>query len=225
MKIGIISDIHGNLRALEAILEYFRKLNVDTIISLGDNIGYYHQSIEVLDLIKEKNIFTIMGNHEAYLIRKLECSDEKWRIIFLQNLKENLSNKELNWISNFPLTYEINTDSSKIALFHGSPWNPLEEYIYPNSEKINNFNNLPWDYIFLGHTHISMLKKLENKYIINPGSCGQSRDGDLRASAITIDTYSNDISFIKENYEIQLTIKEAINSGVSEEAIKKLKGE
>lgn len=225
VKLGIISDIHGNLRAMNSILNVFNEYKIEKIFCLGDNIGYYHQSLEILDLIKKNKIFSIMGNHEAYLVGYLSCPAKKWNKIFLEKIKKNISREDLKLISNCPICYETIIHDKKLAFFHGSPWGPLEEYIYPNSDKINKFKDLEWDYIFLGHTHIPMYKKINNINIINPGSCGQSRDHDPRASAVIIDIFKNEMLFIKENYEIQLTIKEAIECGVSDEAIKVLKGD
>ena len=223
MKIGVLSDIHGNLRALEAILRAFRLRGVEQrIICLGDMIGYYHQSLEVLNLLMKLNITGILGNHEAYLLGYLKCSPEKWQAYFLESVKENISPKHLEWLSALPKSLEININGKHIAFFHGSPWNPLEEYIYPDSNKFDDFTALHWNYIFLGHTHYPMFKQVGSVNIVNPGSCGQPRDGDLRASASIFDSEKEQIFFIRESYDIQSTIKEARLAGVSSVVIKKL---
>lgn len=222
MKIGILSDIHGNLRALEVILRAFRLQSVEKIICLGDMIGYYHQSLEVLNLLMKLNIRGILGNHEAYLLGYLKCSPEKWPVYFLDPVKENISPKHLEWLSTLPKSLEININGKYIAFFHGSPWDPLEGYIYPDSNKTDDFATLHWDYIFLGHTHYPMLKQAGRVNIVNPGSCGQPRDGDLRASAVVFDPEEEQILFIRESYDIQSTIKEARLANVPSEVIKKL---
>ena len=222
MKIGILSDIHGNLRALDAILHVFRLQNVEKIICLGDMIGYYHQSLDVLDRLIELDVISILGNHEAYLLGYLECLEEKWKVCFLEQVKENISPKHMEWLSALPKSLEIDLNGKHIVFFHGSPWNPLEEYIYPNSNKFDEFTTLHWDYIFLGHTHYPMLKQVGNINIVNPGSCGHPRDGDLRASAIIFDSEKGQVFFIRESYDIYLTIKEARLVGVSSWVIKRL---
>lgn len=222
MKIGVLSDIHGNLRALEAILRTFQLRSVEKIICLGDMIGYYHHSLEVLNLLMKVNVISILGNHEAYLLGYLNCSPEKWQAYFLDPIKENASPKHLEWLSALSKSLEIDINGRHIAFFHGSPWDPLEEYIYPDSNKFDDFATLHWDYIFLGHTHYPMFKQVSNVNIINPGSCGQPRDGDLRASAAIFDSEKEQIFFIRESYDIQSTIKEARLAGVSSAVIKKL---
>jgi putative phosphoesterase len=222
MKIGILSDIHGNLRALEAILHAFQLRGVEKIICLGDMIGYYHQSLEVLNLLMKLNVTGILGNHEAYLLGYLNCPPEKWQTCFLDPVKENISPKHLEWLSTLPKFLEINITGKHIAFFHGSPWDPLEEYIYPDSNKFDEFATFHWDYIFLGHTHYPLLKQAGSVNIVNPGSCGQPRDGDLRASAAIFNPEKEQILFIRESYNMQSTIREARLAGVPSGAIKKL---
>ena len=221
-KIGIISDIHGNLRSLKAILRAFRSRNVEKIFCLGDMIGYFHQSTDVLDLIMKSNIQCILGNHEATLLGQLKCSPERWKAYFLGSVKESITSKQLEWLSALPKSLDLNINNKKITFFHGSPWDPLEEYIYPDSNKFDDFATLQWDYIFLGHTHYPMVKRVGSVNIINPGSCGLPRDGDIRASAAIFDSEKGPIFFIRESYDILSTMEEARSVGVSSEAIKKL---
>lgn len=223
MKIGIFSDIHGNLRALEAILDSFWNQGIKNLICMGDIVGYYHQSLEVLDSIMKLNIQSILGNHDAYLLGKLKCSSEKWRVYFLEQVKESISKEQLEWLSELPEFLEINLNGKKLAFFHGSPWDHLEEYIYPDSNKFESFKTLNWDIIFLGHTHYPMVKEVGSVKIVNPGSCGQPRDGDLRASAVIYDSKKEQVFFIRENYNTQLTVEEARSAGVDPEVIKKLR--
>jgi predicted phosphodiesterase len=185
-------------------------------------IGYYHQSLDVLDICMKSNIQCILGNHEAIFLDYLKCSPVNWKAYFLDTLKEGISSKQLEWLSALRKSEDLNINGKKITFFHGSPWDPLEEYIYPDSNKFDDFATLHWDYIFLGHTHYPMFKQLGSVNIINPGSCGLPRDGDLRASAAIFDSEEGQILFIRESYDVQSTIEEARSAGVSLEAIKKL---
>lgn len=224
MKIGVLADIHANLRALESTLKIFDSNKVERIFCLGDMIGYYHNSIEILELIREKNIECILGNHEAYLLEYLDCPTWKWKLCFLDRVKKNISPKYMDWLSTLPETLEISLEGQKIAFFHGSPWNHLEEYIYPDSDKFEKFTELPYGYVFLGHTHYPMFKKIYDVNVINPGSCGQPRDNNLKAKAAIVNLTKKDILFIEESYDIQVTIEEAYRSGVPYESIKFLGG-
>lgn len=222
LKIGILSDIHGNLRAFEATICSLRSYNVDKIFCLGDMIGYFHQSLDVVDRLIESDIECILGNHEAYLLGYLPCSLEKWQIYFLDEVKIKILTKQLKWLSTLPKSIGIDIDGKKVGFFHGSPWNPLEEYIYPDSKKITDFTSLKYDYIFLGHTHYPMLKQAGNVKIINPGSCGLPRNGDVRASAAVVDLKEETVIFINQSYDIHSTINGAKSAGVDIEVINKL---
>jgi putative phosphoesterase len=224
MKIGLLSDIHGNLRALQAVLRVFDTVGVDRIICLGDTLGYYHQSIEVLDTLIGLDTKCILGNHEAYLLGYLECSKHKFNKYFLQNVSENISLKHLHWLSALPVSLEVHVNDKKLAFYHGSPFNPLEDYIYPDSHasKFDRLSKLDFDYIFLGHTHYPMLKKAGRVTIINPGSCGQPRDGDIKACGAIMDTEKDQNVFVREAYDSSSTIREALLAGVSLDAIQKL---
>lgn len=222
MRIGILSDIHGNLRALKAIVKAFQVENVDNIICIGDMIGYYHQSLEVIDFLMGSEIQCILGNHEGIFLGINDYPKDKWNLYFFDQVKENISPQQKEWLSKLPKFLEINNKGKKIAFFHGSPWDPLNEYIYPNSDKFNKFGAFPWDYIFLGHTHYPMTKKVGKVNIVNPGSCGQPRDGDIRASAAIFDSENEQIIFVREAYDVKSTIEEARLAGVSSVVIKKL---
>ena len=222
LKIGILSDIHGNLRAFEATVCSLRSHNVDKIFCLGDMIGYFHQSLDVVDRLIESDIECILGNHEAYLLGYLPCIIDKWQVYFLDEVKNRMPTNQLEWLSALPKSIEVDIDGKKLGFFHGSPWNPLEEYIYPDSKKLNDFAGLEYDYIFLGHTHYPMLKQAGNVKMINPGSCGLPRTGDVRASAVVVDFEEKTVLFIKESYDIHSTIHEAKSAGVHIEVIKKL---
>ena len=222
MKIGVLSDVHGNLRAFEATICSLRSYNVDKIFCLGDMIGYFHQSLDVVDRLIESDIECILGNHEAYLLGYLSCSIDKRQKYYLNDIQKKISKKQLKWLSDLPKLLEMDIYGKKLGFFHGSPWNPYEEYIYPDSKKINDFTSLKYDYIFLGHTHYPMLKQAGNVKIINSGSCGLPRNSDVRASAAVVDLKEEIVLFINKSYDIYSTIQEAKSAGVDIEVIKKL---
>lgn len=223
MKIGIIADIHSNLRALEAVLRNFKKQHVDKIFCVGDMIGYYHNPVEVINLLQSIKANCTLGNHEAYLLGYKKCSIEKWRLCFLDLVKEKLTADQFNWLKELPDRLELTINSKKIAFFHGSPWDHLEEYIYPDFNDFGKFGEFSYDFIFLGHTHHKMLKFLQNMRIVNPGSCGQPRDEKNKANAVILNLDKNKVTFLRETYDVAKTIKEAKRAGVPQEAIFRLK--
>lgn len=222
MRIGLISDIHGNLRALKAVLDEFEGMELDSIHCLGDMIGYLHQSSQVVDEIARSKIQTIMGNHEATALGILACSAEKWKDYNMEAVKKGLTEKQKTWLRGLASSRMMEIDDRRCGFFHGSPWSPLEEYIYPDSDKFEEFPALGYRVVFLGHTHRQMLKHVGGVTILNPGSCGLPRDKSSGASAAVYDSLSGEATFIHAEYDIAATIEEAKRSKASMVAIEKL---
>ena len=215
MQIGIISDIHGNFDALEVILRAFERKNVEKIICLGDMIGYFHQSIAVLDRLMELKVSAICGNHEAYLLGSLSYPPERAGIYNLDYVHKAISPKALHWLASLPTKLHLTIEGKIISFFHGSPWDPLQEYIYPDYPQFEKFLTIDSDYLFLGHTHYPFYKKIETKSIGNPGSVGLPRNGDNRAQAAIFDIGSKFLlEFIQEEYNIERFLESAQKHGV-----------
>ena len=225
MKIGVISDIHGNLPSLEAVLNAFDERDVDTIVCLGDLVGYFHQSLEVLESVIDSNTVTILGNHEAYLLGILDCSIANWFAYNLDYVRSSIPPRVLEWLSGLPRELFMTIDGLNLAFFHGSPWQPLEGYVYPDSTSLSRFTQLPYDFVFLGHTHYQMIKNLRNTTIINPGSCGLPRDGDRRAGAAILHV-GNDvqIELLRIEYDVDSFVISAGDKNVNSDALGRLKG-
>ncbi len=222
MKIGVISDIHGNKDSLDAVLGALDKQGVDVIVCLGDMIGYFHQSLEVLELVQQSDIIPILGNHEAYLLGILDCPADRWRAYNLEYVRDSISSKTLHWLQKLPESFCMHFKELDLAFFHGSPWSPLEEYIYPDSTQFNRFCGLGYNYVILGHTHYQMVKNIGAVSIINPGSCGLPRDGDPRAGAaiLNFDDIAS-VEHLKVDYAVDSFITSAKNNNVNIDALNK----
>ena len=110
--VAIITDIHGNLEALEAILKDIKTQEIDEVICLGDTIGIGPNSKECIDLLMENNVKSVLGNHEIYLLKGTDfdsfiVGEEKEHYNWV---KESLKDKEIDYIRKCPLYYEINID-------------------------------------------------------------------------------------------------------------------
>ena len=182
MKIGIISDIHGNIFSFKEIYRQLISEACDMHLFLGDVCGYYYHQIEVIDLLLTlPRLESIAGNHDRMFLRSMKNEEllreytERFGLSF-SNLKETVTPKHLKFIQDLPREFHLETQNGIIAGFHGSPWNPIEEYVYPDSS-LERFSNIPYDVVFLGHTHRPMDRTVGKTRIINPGSAGQPRDG------------------------------------------------
>lgn len=207
MKIAIISDIHGNIHGLKKVLSDLPK--IDKIICAGDITGFYPFINEVINELKKNNVISVKGNHDQYLIDG-EAPKEKREEIkkSVERMKKLISIASFDYIKNLPDHLRMTINKKKVLLVHGSPWNHLEERIYPNYPNFDRFLNVGADVVILGHTHYPLIKKIGKVTIVNPGSCGQPRD-ENRLSYTVWDTEKNSFENRRLAWNIEGFIKEA----------------
>lgn len=206
MKIGLISDIHSNIYALKKVLGSLG--DSDLILCAGDITCYYPFVNEVFEELDRHRVLYIKGNHDAYLcgygIRDLNLVDPK----SLDYTKNHITNENLRSLKAAPIQLDMCIDGLRISMFHGSPWDKLEGYIYPDYPDFEMFREIDADVIILGHTHYPLVKQVAHKLIINPGSCGQPRDYDRRASFALLDTSTKETRVGRIEYDIDKVCKE-----------------
>lgn len=187
MRILFIADVHGNYEALRALLAASPAF--DLLVCLGDIVGYYPQVNEVATELRERNAITLRGNHDDMLL----CGDiatQSEAVRFgLEAARDLLLPEHLAWLATLPPRLELELGAKNILIVHGSPWKPLDEYIYPDSPKLPEIAALPFDIIAWGHTHREVLRYEPGpRLLINPGSVGQSRSQRGRACAALVCT-------------------------------------
>lgn len=235
MRIAVISDIHSNLEAFTQVLTDIENSNIDTVVCLGDNIGYGPEPNKVVALIRDHNIMSIMGNHELAVIDRnyLACFTPLARRSLLRTI-ELLSEETVIFISRlkpFLICYDC-------RFVHGFPPDSATTYLHQVSDDELQvaFEQMQERICFIGHTHhleitecknqiitrAPLAKSLinlnrESQYIINIGSVGQPRDGNNNAKYIIWDTskYSIEIKFVP--YDIPSVINKIIAAGLPEE--------
>lgn len=182
MKLGILSDAHGNPHGLLKCLQFFEDEQVDQVYFLGDAVGYMPDWKGVFELLEKYNVICLLGNHEQMAINKELPNKNKVYGITKKLKAENI--KSLRKAENFSPSMSINILNKDILLVHGAPWQPLDGYVYPNSD-MEGFKSVDADAVFMGHTHHPFIKNIQGKLIVNVGSCGLPRDiGNLVSCAI-----------------------------------------
>jgi putative phosphoesterase len=196
MKVGFLSDAHGNLIALEKCLNYLFKIKVDKVFFLGDAIGYYPKGIEVLELLKRENIHCLLGNHEAMLLGNIYYGKDNDKVYQLDRIKRVISSELIDFIKNLSPHYDYKIENKSLKLMHGGPSNFLTEYIYPDTQ-FEAFSAMPHDLFFMGHTHYPFIKVIRNQTIVNVGSCGMPRDYGKLSSFAVLDTLNWGITILR----------------------------
>lgn len=203
MKLALISDIHGNLEALNSVLREIKKRKIKNIYCLGDIIDYGANSNECVEVIRKNKIPAIMGNHDftAVTLEGIEwfntIAQKSCRIT-----NKLLSERNKKFLLNLPKKIEIRN----MFLAHGSPKDYLHEYIYPEEADYifrEFFKITKKQIIAMGHTHIPFIKKFDDKLAINPGSVGQPRDGNNKASFCILDNKKLKAEIIRVDYDIK----------------------
>lgn len=178
IKLAVISDIHGNIVALNQIIEDAKKRNVDVFVASGDLVNELPFGNEVIDKLKEINAFSIKGNKEQYFI---DYDEHKynWPNIQFQNsvfMYERMTKENLEYIKNLPFSLSLEYEGVKIKVVHGSPESITELIHRDDFDLIDKYTkNLEEDILVLGHTHEPIwVCNMNNKTMINAGCAGVS---------------------------------------------------
>lgn len=193
MRLAVISDIHGNLYSLMKVLEDIDSEGVDTVICLGDLVGYGPHPNEVIALIKRKGILCLKGNYDASVvdnafsyIRNSSANDFSlpWTV-------EELRVSNRFYLDSLPDEFSMSVCDKKIKFVHGSP-RKINEYLHQDSNDIETIlNEIEEDILVCAHTHIPYVKEVGNKYIANDGSVGKPKNGTPNATYLLIDIFKN----------------------------------
>ncbi|MFP4005479.1 MAG: metallophosphoesterase family protein [Candidatus Hadarchaeia archaeon] len=223
-KIGIIADIHSNLNALDAVLNDMPK--TDKIVCAGDLVGYGPQPNEVLDRMKSQNILSVTGNHDYAITKKnFEMLEEIGRKAAEWTFKE-LSEENLEYLRKLENKKVLNESGYEIFICHGTPRNPLKEYLSPsasNRTTLKMTQNVNSDVIILGHTHVPLNRTLQGKMIINPGSVGQPRDRNPNASYAILElSEKKEITQKRVEYDTKKTAEKIKEAGLPEKLSNRL---
>ncbi len=214
MKIAVLSDIHANHYALEAVLSSAKIIKVEKLLILGDNVGYYYNPDKILDMLKEWDCDMIKGNHEV-IMEKLAKG-----IIEPNSLKnkygsghqiaiKKLSSYQFNELVNLPEKKAVTINEVKVLMCHGSNWDS-NYYLYPdtNIEVLEKCNEPLIDFVVVGHSHYQFAYRNINSILINVGSVGQSRSVGGVANWAVINTSNKSFELKSTHYDIRPLLAE-----------------
>ncbi|HTE26480.1 metallophosphoesterase family protein [Flavitalea sp.] len=224
MRLAIISDIHGNLPALKAVLNDIDSRDIDQIVCLGDLVDFAPWPNEVIHLIRTSKIMTIMGNHDERIafdlpIIPLSKHSEKETIArekAINHSKNSVTADNKAYLASLQKSIIIQYENVKLHFTHASP-EGIDEYLYEDEESLEKRLLLVnTDFLLIGHTHLSYIKDFGNKKVINTGSVGRSKETDRKAAysivGVTPDSVTAEI--VKVDYPIIETANAIYNSDI-----------
>jgi predicted phosphodiesterase len=237
-RIGVLSDIHGNLPALEVVLAALAVEGVDRIVCCGDLVGYGPCPGGVIDRLREVGALCVQGNHDA---TTAEAFPLDWfntaAGAVIEWTRSVLSQGQIAYLKGLPQTHT----EERFVLVHGSLRGPLWEYMRNAFVAGESFPLFDRPLGLFGHSHIqggfiqegervSSLDPTDGtidllpgaRYLINPGSVGQPRDGDPRAAYAIVDLQEGRVRFKRVRYDVDLVTREIRRAGLPREFAERL---
>ncbi len=184
MKLGIVSDLHCNIKGLNKALEIVGA--VDAPLCLGDSIYEYRFSNEVVAALIDRGAHTILGNHEEVFLGPLGARARE---------RAGIDPNLLQWLADRPHRLELKFGGKKLLLVHSTPWEPRGTYVFKHSPLLEKFGEADADYVLFGHTHQQLVRRIGTVLVINSGSAGDARDpgnGRLLSCAV-LDTDTDEV--------------------------------
>lgn len=207
MKLGFVSDAHGNPFGLEGCLRALRVHGAERVYFLGDAVGYLPEENAVLDLLRSHEALCVRGNHEAFLLGELPVSAERDRIYRIAEARARIAPGHTEWIKQWPIRLELTMDGVRFLLVHGSPAHPLTGYVYPDSDLGPVVTAAAAaDIVLMGHTHRAFGASLGRVTIINVGSSGMPRDVGNLASCALVDSSSGAYDIFRVRFDARALV-------------------
>jgi len=189
MLIGIFSDGHGNEPGFFECYNFLVNCT-DSIYYLGDAVGYFPLSNNIIDTLRTNDIHCLKGNHDAMLLGEVPYDTALENVYQIAKSKNAVSRQNLDFLGSLKPEKKIYLGNRNLFFVHGSPEDPLNGYVYADSD-IGYFKKLPYDVIFMGHTHRAFIRKVGKVTVINVGSCGLPRDTGNKITVCIYDTIKN----------------------------------
>lgn len=167
MKVGVVSDVHNNVRALTYALEHLA--DCELVLNLGDLVYEYRVEPEIVTVAQRAGLVGIVGNHEKAILLHPSSS-----------VRDRTPADILGYLKALPASRTMQLGDASLLVAHGAPWDDPDDfrchYVHEhNNAAMERLRQLPADIILLGHTHVPMLAGTGGKLVINPGSCGDMR--------------------------------------------------
>lgn len=224
MKTLLLADIHSNYVALEAVLEETKSETFDAIFFAGDLVDYGLDPEPCVEWCFQSRAVAIRGNHDHAVAQRIVArGGSGFRALAAATRPahwEKLSPKCLKYLGRLPITTFHRTAAATFFLIHGTPRDPLDEYLAADEAGWSNrLEGIETDIVIVGHTHVQFDINADGKRVINPGSVGQPRDGQPGAAYAILD--GDDLIFRRARYNVANAV-DAVRRATSDDWVVEL---
>ncbi|NHX35389.1 MULTISPECIES: metallophosphoesterase family protein [Halolamina] len=199
MRLGVISDVHGNLPALEAVLDGMP--TVDALVCAGDVVGYNPWPAECVDTVRERGIPSVQGNHDRAVASGRAPGFNGMAQAGVDYAREQLDADALDWLDALPT--ERHVANGRVKVVHGHPDDP-DHYTYPREFAPDLLDGE--ELLIMGHTHVQHHAVFDEGIVLNPGSVGQPRDRDPDAAYAVVDLDDRTVDERRVSYDIDAVV-------------------
>ncbi len=223
MKTLLVSDIHANFEALQRLPE-----DIDEVFFLGDVVDYGPDPRPCIQWLRERRAVVVRGNHDHAVAKGVwcGCSDlfREASATTRERMWTLLERADLDYLDSFPYEEEISREGVKFYLVHATPSHPLHPYVRPSEIERwgREIARNDADVFLVGHTHLPMILRLGRKLAVNPGSVGQPRDGDPRASFAIIE--DGEPRLERVSYDVETTVRRLEQMELPDRVVRQLSG-
>jgi predicted phosphodiesterase len=230
MRVAVISDIHGNLHALDAVLADVARERVDEVWCLGDVVGYGPRPNECCDAVRARAAISLCGNHDLAVLGALDVGEftgdaaaaARWTA-------GTLGGEQREWLASLA-PHGLRPGAE---LYHASPRDPVWEYVLSEQAALAGLLATRAPLVLVGHSHVALAiawdgEQLDGglapagseaelggrRWLLNPGSVGQPRDGDRRAAWLLVDDAARRATFRRVVYDVERTQEEIRDRGL-----------
>jgi len=230
MRVAVVSDIHGNLHALEAVLSAVDALEPDELWCLGDLVGYGPRPNECCQAIRERASVCLAGNHDLGVLGTIDLVEFSGEAATAAQWTRTILAEEARA---FLAGLRPSAEARGLELFHASPLDPVWEYVLTEEAARAALDATSAPAVLVGHSHVALALTSEDgriagglapdgssaefgerRFLLNPGSVGQPRDGDPRAAFLLLDLETRRAEFHRVEYPIDYTQREIAAAGL-----------
>ena len=206
MRFGVISDVHGNLPALEAVCEAMPA--VDGVLCPGDVVGYNPWPAACIDRVQEMGAVTVRGNHDRAVAFDGGRGFNAMAKAGVDYAREQVGEADMEWLRGLP-TERVVADG-RVQLVHGHPEDP-DRYTYPREFSASMLGD-GVDVLLLGHTHVQAVRRFDDGIVCNPGSVGQPRDGESTAAFAVVELDEHEGTATVETHRVAYDIDRVVKA-------------